>query len=445
MADPGWSASAAFADLDGDADLDLYVVNYLGSTRRPPPRAGNGFNGVAVMAGPRGLAAQPDTLYENLGDGVSRRLRRRRNARVRRPADFGLVVRILDFDGDGRLDLFVGNDSTADQLFRNLGGRFEEVAAAPGSRRAAGGPEATMGLAPRTSTATVRRPLHHRVLGRHQHAPPEPRRRVVRRSFLAVRARRRQPAVPLLGCGFFDFDLDGDEDLLVANGHVYPEMESPALAASWAQELLLYERRGRRFERAPDAGEPFRRRFHGGSVAFGDFDGDHDVDAVVTTLNGRPLMLRNDGTPGAGLAVELVAPPPNLHAYGAVVDLESAAGEAAALDHRRRKLPVGRRAGGVLRAGRNRLRRGGADPGALARRELERPRGRAARAAAADRAPRRRGALSFNASQGTVVDQGATPPTSKPSTKRSSSAERRKLREAEDRGRPRAGTRRPGR
>jgi hypothetical protein len=324
--------SGAFGDPDGDGDLDLYVANYLEfDPRRPPPRAGAAYRGVPVMAGPRGLVAQPDTLYENRGDGTFRDVSAA--AGIRRGGDdYGLVVRILDFDDDGRPDVLVGNDSTANQLYRNLGGlRFEEIAEVAGfAGSGTGVTQATMGLAIADvdgngtpdlfntaysdDTNTLRLNLGRGLLDD-------------RSAQLGVAASSR----PFLswGCGLFDFDLDGDEDLLVSNGHVYPEMESPAMGAAWAQELLLYERRGPRFERVAAAGRAddlLRRRIHGRALAFGDFDGDQDVDVVLTTLNGSPLLLRNEAPPGAGLAIELEAPAPNRHAYGAVVELETPSG-----------------------------------------------------------------------------------------------------------------------
>jgi hypothetical protein len=330
VGDSRWSTSAAFGDLDGDGDLDLFVTNYLEfDPKRPPDRSGARYRGMSVMAGPRGLAAETDSLYENLGDGTFRDVSARAGVVVAGGIDYGLVARIFDFDGDGRQDLFAGNDSSANQLYRNLGGlRFADVAAPAGVAASGQGVlQATMGLALADvdgngtldlfntafsdDTNTLRLNLGGGIFED-------------RSAQLGVGASSR----PFLswGCGLFDFDLDGDEDLLVTNGHVYPEMGSPAMGASWAQETLLYERRGRRFERVTDAGEALARKIHGRAVAFGDLDGDQDVDVVLTTLNGPPLLLRNDAAPGAALAVELVAPAPNRHAYGAIVELEGPAG-----------------------------------------------------------------------------------------------------------------------
>jgi hypothetical protein len=103
-------------------------------------------------------------------------------------------------------------------------------------------------------------------------------------------------------------------------------MDDPEVGGAWAQEPLLYERRGDRFVRA-SCGEPWcERRYHGRAAAFGDLDGDGAVDALVTTLGGPPLVLRNDAAPARWLVVRLQGSPPDAHAYGSLVEVTTAAG-----------------------------------------------------------------------------------------------------------------------
>lgn len=330
VGDPAWSTSAAFGDLDGDGDLDLYVVNYLEFDPRHPPRRAS-FKGVAVMAGPRGLRAQPDTLYENRGDGTFADRSATAGARVADGLDYGLVTLILDFDGDGLSDIFVGNDSTPNQLYRNLGAlRFENVAEASGVAVSDQGlAQATMGLAVADVDGNGLPDLFNTAFSDDKNTL----RLNLGGALFADRSVQFGLAAvsrPFLswGCGFYDFDLDGDEDLFVTNGHVYPEVDGPEFGAFWAQEPLLFENRGRRFERATAAGEWQTRKAHGRAVAFGDLDGDRDVDILMTTLNGAPWVLRNETPPGRGLAIELRAPAPNGHAYGSVVELVTPVGVA---------------------------------------------------------------------------------------------------------------------
>jgi hypothetical protein len=121
---------------------------------------------------------------------------------------------------------------------------------------------------------------------------------------------------PFLGwsCGFHDFDLDGDEDLLLVNGHVYPQATMESMDSPYPQVPLLFERVGPRFTRVtdPGAGDFLAEPRHGRAVAFGDLDGDGDVDAVTGDLSGPIRVLRNDCPGGTWLIVELrdrVGPP----------------------------------------------------------------------------------------------------------------------------------------
>jgi hypothetical protein len=243
--------------------------------------------------------------------------------------DYGLTVRIFDFDGDGRPDVFVGNDSTDDRLWRNLGGlRFEDVAVVAGvAMNGMGTPQATMGVGLADIDGNGRPDLLVTVFSDDTNTLHLN----LGDGFFDDRSAQFGLAAvsrPYLGwgCGFYDFDLDGDEDLFIANGHVYPEMDDPRVGGSWAQRPLLFERRGARFEPAACAEEWCARRYHGRATAFGDVDGDRDVDVVMTTLNGPVVVLRNDAPARRSLVVRLEAPPPNRRGFGSVVEVETAAG-----------------------------------------------------------------------------------------------------------------------
>ncbi|MFN9125018.1 MAG: FG-GAP repeat domain-containing protein, partial [bacterium] len=115
LGDPAWGTSAAFADLDLDGDLDLFVCNYLDFDPSKPLPPAN-FKGMKVIAGPRGYQAAVDRIYENKGDGTFVDRGGDCGVASARPG-FGLNLAIVDFSGDGKPDIFVGNDSQANNLF----------------------------------------------------------------------------------------------------------------------------------------------------------------------------------------------------------------------------------------------------------------------------------------------------------------------------------------
>ena len=176
----GWSTGASFGDYDGDGRLDLFVAGYvdIDPERPPAPAAPCLYRGEPVMCGPRGLPGAPDRLFRNEGgrfvDVTAR-------AGVRDAAGYyGFAATWVDVDDDGDLDLLVVNDSTPNYLYRNTGkGTFEEVGFSvrvrAERRRARTGRDGAG--ARRLRQRRPRRHLHHQLLGRLQHAAPQPRRR----------------------------------------------------------------------------------------------------------------------------------------------------------------------------------------------------------------------------------------------------------------------------
>lgn len=308
VGDPAWATTAAFGDLDRDGDLDLYVVNYLEFDAAAPPPPSR-FKGVPVMAGPNGLPAQADVLYENLGDGTFRDVTAEAGCRPQR-AGYGLGAVIVDIDSDGWPDILAGNDSMPNVLFHNLGGlRFEEVGNRSGiAVNSDGSEQATMGIAVAdvdgngrpdfftTNFSSDTNTLQVNLDGR----------------FFDDRTMQYGLGMisrPYLGwaCGFGDLDHDGDEDLLMVNGHVYPQATMATMDSTYLQSPLLFERAGDRFTRVTDPGvgaflgEPRAGR----AAVLGDLDGDGDLDVVTGELNGPIRILRNDGAAGPWLIVAL--------------------------------------------------------------------------------------------------------------------------------------------
>ncbi len=323
LGDTRWATSAAFGDIDNDGDLDLYTVNYLVfDANHPPSRQGKEYKGVNVMAGPHGLVAQADILYENTGGRFRDITEDSGCGSVR--AGYGLVTTMIDFDDDGRLDIFVGNDSAENFLFHNLGGnRFENVGPFAGvSGNMDGSNQATMGIALAdvdrngrvdfftTNFSSDTNTLHLNLDGVFfDDRTSQFGLGLVSREFLSW------------GCGFYDFDSDGDEDLFISNGHVYPQAKTHDIDSDYEQPPVLFERKGPRFERLTYQGSPFETPLKGRAVAFGDIDNDGDVDIVHTTLNDRVRIWRNESPRACVAVVELKQDSHNHRAYGSMVEL----------------------------------------------------------------------------------------------------------------------------
>ncbi|MBL8768006.1 MAG: CRTAC1 family protein [Planctomycetes bacterium] len=330
LGDEAWSVAASFGDLDGDGDLDLYVANYVRFDPARPP-AKTYFLGAHVFGGPLGLEAEPDRVYENVGEGRFRDVTEAWSfAAV--PASFGLGVVVLDFDGDGRQDVFVGNDSQPNFLFRNLGAqRFAEIGVDAGIAVGdEGSGQATMGIAvgdvrgdglPSVFTTNFMNDVNtlHVNVGGMQFEDK------TKRFGLALVSR------PFLGwaTAFVDADLDGAEDLIVFNGHIYPkEITEPR---GWQREQvpLMFRRVGERFERVlADVGGSWVDEAHcDRGAAFSDLDGDGDVDIVVSELNGPIRVLRSEAS-GHWCSVELLdrTTPTNARGIGSKVTLIDGAG-----------------------------------------------------------------------------------------------------------------------
>lgn len=324
VARKGWSTGATWGDYDGDGRLDLFVPGYveIDFNKLPPSPTDAGkpgavgqnfcqFRGVAVMCGPRGLTGEGDTLYRQKPDGSFEDLSKK--AGVDDPQRYyGFTSSFIHANEDDLLDLVVVNDSTPNQLYINKGnGTFEDAGYASGVALNENGREqAGMGLAIGDYDNDGKVDFHitnfsddSNVLYRNEGEG----------NFTDVTFQTGlgEPSIPFLGWGtsFLDYDNDGWEDLIVANGHVYPAVDDHQWGTSFAQQTLLFRNlKNGKFERVAAApGSGLAGAHTGRGLAVGDLDGDGRLDVVMNNIDSKPTVLRNVASPeGNCLSIRLV-------------------------------------------------------------------------------------------------------------------------------------------
>jgi enediyne biosynthesis protein E4 len=295
--DPRWSTGAAFVDYDNDGNLDLFVSNYVDFDIDHLPEFGVGktcqFKGIPVQCGPRGLKGAGDSLFHNNGDGTFTDVSKK--AGVSDPDGYyGLGVICSDFDGDGLVDIFVANDSTPNFLYHNNGdGTFKDIGFISGTAVNENGSEqGSMGVTLGDYDHDGRLDLFVTNFDDDYNSLYQ---NNGRGAFTDVSYSAKVAAVslPYVGWGtkFFDYDNDGWVDLMVVNGHVYPQLPT------YRQRNLVHHnnRDGTFTEVGAQLGAPFTEKRTGRGAAFGDIDNDGDVDIIINNLDGAPQLLRNDG------------------------------------------------------------------------------------------------------------------------------------------------------
>ena len=300
-----WSTGATWGDYDGDGQLDLFVPGYVHFDRDNLPTGGaNGvpdtfctFRGVAVNCGPRGLKGEPDHLFHNNGDGTFTDVSEKAGV-ADKPGYYGLTSLFVDINNDGKPDLLVGDDSTPNYLYLNKGdGTFEDVSYASGfALNEAGRETATMGIAAGDFANNGMVDIFNTTFS-DDYKPFYRNEGDANFTDISYQVGIAEISVPFLGWGdaFLDYDNDGWKDLLMSDGHVYPQVDQQPWGTSWAQKPMLFHNLGgKKFEVVPAVkGTALADVVSGRGMAVGDLFNDGKLDAVINVMDGHPVLLRN--------------------------------------------------------------------------------------------------------------------------------------------------------
>jgi hypothetical protein len=328
-----WSTGCAFVDYDRDGRLDLMVATYaefdLARAPAPGKYATCTWKGIAVFCGPRGLPFGRNMLYHNLGNGHFENVTV--SARINETlGHYCFSVTPLDFDNDGWPDIYIACDSTPSILYHNnRNGTFTDVGIFSGTAYNVDGREqAGMGSTVadydgdgnldlfRTNFSDDTSTLYHNE-GNGIFSD------VTDSAGLGANTQ-------YLGWGtmFFDFDNDGWPDLLLANGHVYPEVNSLKLGIEYNERKILYHNNGNGTftDVSRDAGPGITTSASGRGLAVGDLWNDGRLSAVVVNRNAPPSLLVNRVSyPNHWIGIKTVGTRSNRSGIGTRLVLETAA------------------------------------------------------------------------------------------------------------------------
>lgn len=328
--DGGFSTSAAWFDYDDDGKLDLFVCNYVEWTIETDQFCSlDGTN--KSYCTPAKYKGQSNRLYHNLGNGRFEDVTQR--AGLYDPTNKGMGVAVLDYDGDGKLDLFVANDTEPNKLYRNNGnGTFTDIAMTAGvAVSEMGAARAGMGVDAADFNNSGKPGL---IVGNFTNESMAIYCNEGGGLFADIAGssgigKMSQQSLTF-GTFFFDYDLDGLPDILAVNGHVADDIQKVQPSVTYAQPPHLFRNLGggRFQEVTARVGRSLARSIVGRGAAYGDFDNDGDLDVLITVNNGAARLLRNDNAnKNDMLRVRTVGTRSNRDGIGAVVTVYTSAGK----------------------------------------------------------------------------------------------------------------------
>ena len=335
-----WGTSAAFADIDNDGDLDLFVCNYVRWSRQIDFEVNYTLVGVGRAYGPpTNFQGTFPSLFRNDGDGKFTDISESAGIQIRSsatkvPMAKSLGVSPVDLDEDGWIDFVVANDTVHNFVFKNKkDGTFTEMGGISGIGFDNNGKvRGAMGI----DTARFRNDdalgigignFANEMIALYVSAPNN--QLLFTDNAITEGVGPDSRLLLKFGLFFFDYDLDGWQDLLTSNGHLEEEITKVQKSQSYAQPAQLFwncggtpAKGGFAKVNGNKAGVDLFKPIVGRGSAFADIDGDGDLDVVFTQLHGRPLLLRNDQMlKNHWLRVKLVGNSANRDGVGSLVKL----------------------------------------------------------------------------------------------------------------------------
>jgi hypothetical protein len=324
---PGWSSSAVWFDYDNDGRLDLFVCQFVEFSKSLNKSCGSGEEGKHGYCIPRLYKPMPSWLFRNNGDGTFTDVSKASGIANFLGKAWGVVA--TDINNDGRLDLFVGNDTVPNFLFMNRGnGKFEETATFAGVAYSADGrARSGMGVDSADFNEDGWMDLFVANIDREMFA-------IYQNNHDETFDDQAGPtgignATRLMsgwGLKFFDYDNDGNLDLFLANGNPDDLIASLHSQVKYQEPLMLFHNTGRSFQNiSAQSGPVFAKPLSARGMAIGDFNNDGAVDVLVSVNDGAPVLLRNNiGNQNHWLGVKLVGKKSNPDAIGARITYQAA-------------------------------------------------------------------------------------------------------------------------
>jgi len=323
---PGWATSAVWFDYDNDGKLDLFVCRFADFNKSKNVFCGGHGAGERYYCKPNVFDPMPSWLFHNNGDGTFTDVSRESGIARTLGKAWGVVA--TDVNNDGFLDLFVASDTAPNALFLNRGKRvFEEagllagVAFNPfGVARSGMGVDAADYNQDGSMDLFVAN-VDHEMYSLYRNGKDGTFEDVAVLSTIGATTRMMSG----WGLKFFDYDNDGDMDLLIANGHPDLTVEAHHADLQYQEAPLLFKGNGESWTNmSAQAGPAFAKRIAGRGLALGDFDNDGAVDALISVNDGPPLLLKNQAAQqNHWLGLKLVGTRSNIDAIGAQITYQS--------------------------------------------------------------------------------------------------------------------------